>query len=79
MNKMLKRALQILKDKIHRIINERPDLFTNVGEETNERLDHLISTVIHQATQIDRLQIERNGIEERLQLRINELQKYLIE
>ena len=72
MNTKLKRALQILKDKIHRIVNERPDLFTNVGEETNERLDHLISTVVHQATQINRLQIDRTSTltmyEEQLQL-----------
>src|SRR5205814_10276549 len=52
-NNKLKRILQIFKDKIHRIVTERPDLFDGIGEETSERLDHLISTVGNQATQID--------------------------
>jgi len=75
MNTKLKRALQTLKEKINRIVTERPDLFTNIGEETNERLDHLISTVEHQATQIDALQAEHSEVEEQLRNEINELQK----
>jgi hypothetical protein len=75
LNTKLKRALQIVKEKINRIVTERPDLFVNVGEETNERLDHLISTVEHQATQMDVLQTERNEVEEQLKNEINELQK----
>jgi chromosome segregation ATPase len=63
MNNKLKRALQMLKDKIHRLVTERPELFVNIGEETTERLDHLISTVEHQATQIDLLQTERNELQ----------------
>ncbi len=75
MNTKLKRALQIVKEKMNRIVTERPDLFVNVGDETNERLDHLISTVEHQATQMDLLQTERSEVEEQLKNDINELQK----
>jgi hypothetical protein len=74
LNTKLKRALQIVKEKMNRIVTERPDLFVNVGEETNERLDHLISTVEHQATQMDLLQTERSEVEEQLQNEIRELQ-----
>ncbi len=75
MNTKLKRAFQTFKEKINRIVTERPDLFTNIGEETNERLDHLISTVEHQATQIDALQAEHIEVEQQLRNEINELQK----
>jgi uncharacterized phage infection (PIP) family protein YhgE len=75
MNTKLKRALQTLKEKINRIVTERPDLFANVGEETNERLDHLISTVEHQATQINALQAEHSEVEEQLRNEIRELQR----
>ena len=75
LNTKLKRALQIVKEKVNRIVTERPDLFVNVGDETNERLDHLISTVEHQATQMDLLQTERSEVEEQLKNEINELQK----
>jgi hypothetical protein len=74
-NNKLKRALQIFKDKISRLVTDRPDLFTNIGEETSERLDHLISIVEHQATQIDLLQTERNEIEEQLRQEIRQLQR----
>ena len=63
LNIKLKRALQIFKEKIHRIATERPDLFANIGEETTERLDHLISTVGHQATQIDQLQNQTSELQ----------------
>ncbi len=65
-NNKLKRVLQTFKDKIHRVVTERPDLFVNVGEETSERLDHLISTVAQHATQIDLLQSEHDQSEEQL-------------
>ena len=74
LNTKLKRALQSFKEKINRLVTDRPDLFNNVGEETSERLDHLISTVDHQATQMDNLQAERNEIEAQLQNEIRELQ-----
>ena len=63
LNTKLKRALQIIKEKINRIVIERPDLFENIGEETNERLDHLISTVEHQAKQLNALQTEINELQ----------------
>jgi hypothetical protein len=76
LNNKLKRALQIFKDKINRVVTERPDLFVNTGEETTERLDHLISTVEHQATQIDILQAEHNQSEEQSRNEIRALQRY---
>ncbi len=59
------------KEKIHRLVTERSDLFTNVGEETSERLDHLIGIVENQAVQMETLQTERFE----LQREINELKK----
>ena len=70
----LKRVLQVFKEKINRLVTDRPDLFTNIGEETSERLDHLISTLEHQATQMELLQTERNEMEAQLQNEIQELQ-----
>ena len=70
----LKRALQTFREKINRLVTDRPDLFTNIGEETSERLDHLISTLEHQATQMELLQTERNEMEAQLQNEIQELQ-----
>lgn len=45
MNKKMKRHLQTFKEKMGNVVEERPDLFEGVPEETNERLDHLISIV----------------------------------
>ncbi|CAF1066100.1 unnamed protein product [Adineta ricciae] len=67
LNSKLKRALQTVKEKVQRVVLERPELFSNVGEETNERLDHLIHTVEKQATQIGLLQNDLETAEERLQ------------
>ena len=75
-NNKLKRVLQTFKEKIHRLATERPELFVNVGEETTERFDHLISTVEHLATQAEMLQSEHNDTEEQLRNEIQELQKY---
>jgi hypothetical protein len=74
-NTKLKRALQTVKDKIHRLVAERPDLFADTSDDTIERLDHLISTVSNQATQIDILQAERDQAEEQLRNEIRELQR----
>ncbi|CAF3302238.1 unnamed protein product [Rotaria socialis] len=76
-NTKLKRALQTFKDKIHRLVTERPELFTDVGEETTERFDHLIATVEHQATHIDILQSENEQSQEQLRNQILELQSSL--
>ncbi|CAF4420513.1 unnamed protein product, partial [Rotaria magnacalcarata] len=65
------------KDKIHRLVTERPELFTDVGEETTERFDHLIVTVEHQATHIDLLQSENEQSQEQLRNQIQELQSSL--
>ncbi|CAF4659912.1 unnamed protein product, partial [Rotaria sp. Silwood2] len=73
-NSKLKRVLQTFKDKIHRIVTEKPDLFTNIGEETTERFDHIIATVEYQAVQIDLLETEREQLEKQLRNKIQELQ-----
>ncbi len=62
LNNKLKRVLQGFKDKIHRVVEERPDLFDGVSNETSERLDHLISTVENQTTQIHVLDAERDQL-----------------
>jgi uncharacterized phage infection (PIP) family protein YhgE len=55
-NNKLKRALQTIKDKIHRIAGERPELFPQMSDDTIERLDQLISAVENQTKQIEILQ-----------------------
>ncbi len=74
-NNKLKRALQTLKEKIQRTVSERPDIFDGIGEDTSERLDHLISTIENQATQVQRLRTERDQVEQQLQNQIKELQR----
>ena len=75
-NQKMKRALQSFKDKIQRVAVDRPQLFVDVGEETSERLDHLIATVANQATQIDTLQAERDQLEQQSNTQIRDLQRY---
>jgi predicted nucleic acid-binding Zn-ribbon protein len=74
-NSKLKRVLQGFKEKLHRIATERPDLFANIGEETTERFDHLISIVEYQAAQIGILQAEHDQSEEQLRNEIQDLQR----
>jgi hypothetical protein len=56
-------------------VTERPDLFVGVGEETDELLDHLFSTVQNQAKQLGVLQAQHNQAEEQLRENIKELQE----
>jgi len=74
-NKKFKRALHKVKNQIQRVVTERPDLFDGIGEDSNERLDHLISIVENQMAQIGVLQAERSQIEEHLQNEIKQLQR----
>ena len=74
-NTKLKRAVQSLKEKIHRVVVERSDLFENVGDETSERLDHLISTVKAQALKIDLFETDRQQTEERHRDEMHELKR----
>ncbi|CAF5152717.1 unnamed protein product, partial [Rotaria magnacalcarata] len=55
-NDKLKRALQTIKDRIHQIVIEQPELFSNTNHDTLERLDHLIIIIRNQAMQINDLQ-----------------------
>ncbi len=75
-NNKLKRVLQTFTDKIHRAVTEKPALFDGIGEETNERLEHMISTIENQASQIDVLHANRDQVEEQLRNENKELQKY---
>jgi chromosome segregation ATPase len=74
-NNELERVLQTLKDKLHEFGTERQNLFDGIGEETSDRLDHLISTINSQATQINFLNTERDQLEEQLQNKNKELQR----
>ena len=74
-NNKLKRALQLIKDKIQRIVKEQPDLFESVGDETSERLEHLIHLVSNQATQMQALMVEHNHSEVEFHRKIDELQR----
>ena len=70
-NNKLQRALHTIKNKIHQAANNRPELFSDIGEDTIERLDHLISTIDNQTAQMDFLRNECHQAE----LEINQLQK----
>jgi molecular chaperone DnaK (HSP70) len=74
-NNKLKRVLETFKNKIHQVATERPDLFVNIGEETDERFDHLLSTIEDQAKQLDALQVQHDQAEEQLRSNIKELQE----
>ena len=73
-NKKLKRALHKVKNQMQRVVEERPELFEGVGEDANERLEHLISIVENQTAQINALEAERNEVEQ-LQNEIKQLQR----
>lgn len=74
-NNKLKRALQTVKEKVQRLVNDRSDLFDGVGEDTSDRLDHLIKIIDNQAIEIDALRIEREKVEEQLNDEIKDLQR----
>ena len=76
-NNKLKRVVHTFKEKIQQVVTERPELFADVGEETSERLDHLLSTVQEQASYIVVLQSEREQTEEQLRRENQNLQKYV--
>lgn len=56
-----------LSDKINRLVIEREDLFDGIGDDTNERLEHIISLIENQATQIGILEAERDQLDKQLQ------------
>jgi len=74
-NNKLEHALQTLKDNIGQVVSDRPELFDGVGEEADEHLQRLISTVENQAKQINLLHNERNQIEEQLRNDIKALER----
>jgi hypothetical protein len=47
-NMKLKRALQTIKERVHRLVIEQAELFGDVGDDTIERLDRLISMFTRQ-------------------------------
>ena len=57
-HKKLKRTYDAFQEKIQELVSKRPDLFEGISEETNERLNQLISTVENQTKQITDLQNE---------------------
>lgn len=75
LNNKLKRTLQTVKEKIQRAVSERPALFDGIGEETSERLDHLVSTIDNQAAQIVVLHADREQVKEQLSNEMKELQR----
>lgn len=74
-NKKLKRALQLVKNQILGAMRDQPGIFDGIGEDSNERLNHLISTIGNQAAQIDALHVERQQVEEQLKNENRELQR----
>jgi DNA repair exonuclease SbcCD ATPase subunit len=75
LNNTLKQALETIGDKIHQVMTARSDLFGDIGEDTIARLDHLISTIESQTTQINVLQSEHDQAREKYRHEISKLQK----
>lgn len=65
-NNKLKRALQTIKEKVHRIVTEKPELFPQMSDDTIERIEQLVSTVGNQAEQIEILQNERDQFQQNI-------------
>ncbi|CAF3692850.1 unnamed protein product [Rotaria sp. Silwood1] len=74
-NNTLKCTIETINNKINDIITTRPDLFKDISEETNVRLDSLISIIENQTKQIIKLQSEYDQATEKYQSEINDLQK----
>jgi hypothetical protein len=75
MNNTLKHTVETIGDKIHQFISAISNLSGDIGEDTIERVDNLISAIDNQATQINVLQTERDQAEEKYRHEINDLQK----
>lgn len=75
-NNKLKRALQTIKEKIQRIIHEKPELFPQINDDTIQRLDQLISLIQNQAKQIEILQNERSIEIQQLSSQISSVEDY---
>jgi chromosome segregation ATPase len=65
-NNKLKRALQTIKEKVHRIVTEKPELFPQMSDDTIERIEQLVSIVGNQAEQIEILQNERDQFQQNI-------------
>ena len=74
-NNKLKNTLKQFKDKIDSVATERPDLFANIDEDTDERLDHLILTIEQLQQNLSQQDNERRSLDERLKEAELELQR----
>ena len=63
-NNKLKGTLQTFKDKINRLVTDKPELFNGIDEDTSDQLDHLLTTVENQVTKINTLQKERDQLQQ---------------
>lgn len=76
MNTKLKRALQTIKEKIQQVAVERPEWFSDASEDTLERLNHLLTAVDQQASQLAQLQSQCNDAQEQIdQLQLTVVRK----
>ena len=71
-NNKLKGTLQTFKDKINRLVTDKPELFNGIDEDTSDQLDHLIFTVENQLGQITSLQVDYNRLEQQLKEKLSE-------
>ena len=77
-NDKLKRALQTIKEKIHRIVQQKPEWFSRSNADTIERIDQLLTAMKNQTKQIEELQgnlLEKDQERIVLQQRLDELTK----
>lgn len=76
-NGKLKRLIQTLREAIDKFVDEERDLWTNIGEETIDRLEHLFSTIRNLNRQIVWLKSEKEKSEEFLKSQICQLEKFV--
>ncbi|CAF2157914.1 unnamed protein product, partial [Rotaria magnacalcarata] len=72
-NSELKHTIEQINDKFQNIVATRPDLFKDISEETNERIDSFISTIEDQARLLVKLQTECDENAENYQSLMNDL------
>ena len=78
-NAKFKRALQTIKEKVQRLVLERPELFDNIHDDTIDRLDHMIVLIEQQSDRIKHLQnqLDKSISDARLESEKNQVREEL--
>lgn len=72
-NHKLKRALQIIKEKLNEISNERPDLFSDSPDDIIQKFNHFVHVFQNQSKQIHMFQVQLKNAQQC----IDQLQRFI--